>query len=297
VRQAAGVLEVGLVGAGPWASMVHGPVLAAGPETRLAGVWARRPDAAAELAGRLGVPFFDRYDALLDACDAVAFAVPPGVQAVMAAQAAAAGKALLLEKPIGADLADAERLADAVGTAGVPSLVVLTFRYAPAVRAFIEQARAIEPTGGRAWFISGAFLSGPFMTPWRLEQGALLDLGPHVLDLLDAAIGPIVDVHAHGHRHGWVGIQCEHESGASSDAAMCASVAVDPQRAGAEAYSPTGSAEVDAAASVGVDAFANVRATFARITATGEVRHELDVHHGLHLQRLIAKAFDDLADS
>src|SRR5258707_404244 len=37
-------VSVGLVGAGPWASMVHAPVLAASPHTRLAGVWARRPE-------------------------------------------------------------------------------------------------------------------------------------------------------------------------------------------------------------------------------------------------------------
>ncbi|MDQ1396460.1 MAG: hypothetical protein QOG64_1719, partial [Acidimicrobiaceae bacterium] len=42
-----GALAVGLVGAGPWATMVHAPVLSAGPETLLAGVWARRPEAAA----------------------------------------------------------------------------------------------------------------------------------------------------------------------------------------------------------------------------------------------------------
>jgi hypothetical protein len=35
-------VEVGLIGAGPWAQVMHAPVLAAGPETRLAAVWARR---------------------------------------------------------------------------------------------------------------------------------------------------------------------------------------------------------------------------------------------------------------
>lgn len=36
-------VEAGLVGAGPWARAMHARVLAAGPETRLAAVWARRP--------------------------------------------------------------------------------------------------------------------------------------------------------------------------------------------------------------------------------------------------------------
>ncbi|NEC72821.1 gfo/Idh/MocA family oxidoreductase, partial [Streptomyces rochei] len=33
-------VEAGLVGAGPWARAMHARVLAAGPETRLAAVWA-----------------------------------------------------------------------------------------------------------------------------------------------------------------------------------------------------------------------------------------------------------------
>ena len=41
-------VAVGLVGAGGWADLVHAPTLAAGPQTRLAGVWARRPEAAGE---------------------------------------------------------------------------------------------------------------------------------------------------------------------------------------------------------------------------------------------------------
>ena len=39
-------VAVGLIGAGPWARMAHAPMLAKSPHTRLAGVWARRPEAA-----------------------------------------------------------------------------------------------------------------------------------------------------------------------------------------------------------------------------------------------------------
>lgn len=285
------MLSVGLVGAGPWASMVHGPVLAAGTETSLAGIWARRPEAAAALADELGVPSFTRYEELLDASEAIAFAVPPAVQATMAVQAAEAGKALLLEKPIAADLDGAERLADAVGHAGVGSLVVLTFRFSAAVRSFIERARSVGPLGGRGWFVSSGLLGGPFATPWRLEEGPLLDLGPHVLDLLDAAMGSIVSVQAHGNRLGWVGLLCEHENGAASEASLCATAAgVQPQRAGAEVFGTAGTAEIDAAASTGVDTFATLRAEFAEVCAAGAHPHDLDVRRGLHLQRLLAAA-------
>ena len=87
-------LAVGLVGAGTWAERVHAPMLAAGPETRLAGVWARRPDAAAALARRHGVEAAPSFETLLERSEAIAFAVPPDVQARLATIAACAGKAL-----------------------------------------------------------------------------------------------------------------------------------------------------------------------------------------------------------
>jgi predicted dehydrogenase len=259
-------------------------------------VWARRPAAADALASSLGAPSFERYEAMLDACDAVAFCVPPAVQAEMAAQAAAAGKALLLEKPIAADVDGAERLAGAVGDAGVASVVVLTFRFSAGVRAFIDEARAVEPLGGRGWFVSGGLLGGHFATPWRLAEGPLLDLGPHVLDLLDAALGPIVSVRAHGARLGWVGLLCDHENGVASEASLCATAAVDPQTAGAAVYGARGTATVEASAETGPDTFATVRADFAAAVAAGPGSSPVDVHRGLHLQRLIAQASVDLGD-
>ena len=104
-------VAVGLVGAGPWAETVHGPMLAAGPHTRLAGVWARRPRAAARLGGT-GLRAHRRPVRQLRGRRVL---VPPGVQAELAVLAARAGKALLLEKPLAADLDGAERVAEAVG--------------------------------------------------------------------------------------------------------------------------------------------------------------------------------------
>jgi predicted dehydrogenase len=273
---------------------VHGPVLAAGPETQLAGVWARRPEAAAELVGRIGGEAFARFEDLLDACEVVAFAVPPAVQADLAVEAARRGKALLLEKPIADDLAGAQRLADAVGEAGVVSQVVLSWRYAPVVRSFLAEAASFDALGGRGAFISGALLGGIFATPWRLERGALLDLGPHIIDLLDAALGPVVSVRAHGEALGWTGLLLEHENGLVSEASLCATAAVDPHVAGVALYGPAGVLEIDCASAVGVEAFALLRHELAEAVTTGRP-HPLDVHRGLHLQRVIAEAEADLA--
>src|SRR2546426_10323114 len=212
-------LAVGLVGAGPWAAMVHAPVLAAGPETRLTGVWNRTRAKAEELGGRHNVPVFDRYEELLDSCEAVAFCVAPEIQPDLAVVAARAGKAVLLEKPLAADVDGAERIVDAVSEAGVASLVVLSFRYSQGVRDFLDEASSFDALGARACFLSGAFLSGPFAYGWRLERGGLLDIGPHILALTDAALGPVVDVRTHGDKR-WTVVFLEHEGGARSEVTM-----------------------------------------------------------------------------
>lgn len=286
-------IAVGVVGAGPWAAMVHAPTFAAGPETTLAGVWARRPDAAERLASRHAAPAVADLDELFAHCDAVAFAVPPDVQAALAARAARAGVAVVLEKPIAGDLAAAVELAAAVDDAGVASLVVLSWRYAADVRHFLDAAAGIEVSGGSGRFLSGAALAGPFATPWRLERGPLLDLGPHVVDLLDAAIGQVTAVHAFGDRHGWVDLVLEHRSGASSSATLCATTPVDPARAGVELYGPAGVLEVDCTAAVDASAFATLRRELVEAVARGG-GHPLDVHRGLHLQRLLHDAEQQL---
>lgn len=282
-------VAVGLVGAGPWASMVHAPVLAAGRGTRLAGVWARRPDAAAALAEKHGSIAFERIEELFDACEVVACCVPPAVQADIAVRAAEAGKHLLLEKPIAGDLDGATRLADAVGEAGVGSMVVLSWRYAQSVRSYLDAAQAFPTIGGRGVFVSGALLGGPFATPWRLERGPLLDLGPHVVDLLDAAIGRVTSVHAAGDLLGLVALTLEHDGGAVSTATLCATSPLQPHRAGVELYGPDGSLDIDCVTAVGPDAFATLTAELVAMVRDG-VRHPLDVQRGLHLQRVLEDA-------
>jgi len=287
-------LAVGLVGAGPWAAFVHAPVLAAGPETTLAAVWARRPEAAQELAQRYGSTVVERFEDLLDGCEAVAFAVPPSIQAELAPVAAAAGKALLLEKPIAGSVAEAERLAGAVADAGVGSLVVLSYRFADATRDFLEQARTFAAAGGRGCFISGAFLGGPFsQSPWRQERGVLLDVGPHIIDLLDAALGPVENIRAHTGPGGWAGVLLDHEGGARSEASMCADAAIDDSRTEVELFGPGGALVLDARAGAGPAMFATLRAEFAEVARTGAA-HDCDVHRGLYLQRLIETAERDL---
>lgn len=285
-------VRVGLVGAGPWAELFHAPLLALSAGTELTGVWARRPEEAERIAAPYGARAFGRFDDLVACVDALAFAVPPDVQAELAIRGAKAGKALLLEKPLALDLGQAQALADAVDRSGVPSQMVLTWRYADAVRRFVDAGRSVVPLGGRGHFLTGGLLGGMFTTPWRLDQGPLYDLGPHVLDLLAAALGPIVEVEARGDPHRWVGLQLVHESGVVSQASLTAYSRLEPGRSGAEVYTADGVIEVDTS-DVGADAFTRIGTEFAD-TAHGRP-HPLDVHHGLRLQQVITDAAVQLA--
>lgn len=270
--------------------MAHAPTLSAGPHTTLSAVWARRPEAAADLAARHDATAAKSYAELLSRCDAVAFAVPPAVQARMAPEAAAAGRALLLEKPIADDLAGAEDLVQAIDAAGVPSLVLLTWRYTEAVRGLLAAAPGISPNRADARFVSGALLGGPFATPWRLERGPLLDLGPHVIDLLDALLGPVGEVAASGDRLGTVELALEHDGGRRSTATLCANAPDEQHGAGIVVEGDEGRLEVDCASAVGPSTFATVAAELAA-TARGEPASGApDAHRGLHLQRIIHAA-------
>ncbi|MGW1964383.1 Gfo/Idh/MocA family protein [Streptomyces sp. NPDC001935] len=284
-------VRVGLVGAGPWARAVHARVLAAGPETVLTSVWARRPEAARETAVPYGAGVAASFEELLDGCEAVAFSVPPSVQAELAVRAAEAGKALLLEKPLALDLPAARRLVDAIDASGVVSQLVLTNRYHPAARRFLATARTLDVSGARSCGISGAFLGGDFATPWRLEHGALLDLGPHLLDLLDAALGPIVRVRGAGDPRRWLELTCEHESGTVSQASLSGSVEVERGITRVELFGRHPELALDFGALDHEESWPVLRHEFATAVRTNQPG-PLDAHRGLYLQTLITRALE-----
>ncbi|MEU0571007.1 Gfo/Idh/MocA family oxidoreductase [Nonomuraea sp. NPDC005983] len=287
-------VAVGLVGAGPWARAFHAPVLAAGPETTLAGVWSRRPQAAAALAAEFGVPACGDYAELLGSCEAVAFAVPPDVQARLAVTAARAGLALLLDKPVALTVDDAAALAAAVEEAGVVTQLVLTNRFRPAVREFLAQADKLVVTGARACQLTGEFLDGTFQhSPWRDRGGILYNTGPHGLDILDTALGPIEEIRAAGDPENYLALTCLHQGGAVSQLALSGKIPGIGRHTVYELYGPHGELRLDFRDLTGDSAQtrANLRAEFAAAVRTG-VSHPIDVRRGLHLQRLMAEVLN-----
>ena len=87
------------------------------------------PRGGGTLAAALGTTAYDDYAVMLGDVDAVAFAVPPDVQAGMAREAAAAGRHTLLDKPIATDASAAQALADTAKDNNVASVVFFTDRF------------------------------------------------------------------------------------------------------------------------------------------------------------------------
>lgn len=292
-RQPDNPVRFGLIGAGPWATNVHAPAIAAHPATELVTVWARRPEAAQALARRHGALVATDPTRVFADVDAVAFAVPPDVQAELAGKAAAAGKHLVLDKPIGGQPADAERLADAIGAAGVASLVFLTKRYDPTVVTWLDTVRDTGgwATGAATW-IGGALLAGPYSnSPWRQQRGGLMDVGPHTFDLLDASLGPITDVIAATHAdHDVWHVLLAHESGARSTVSISLALPIQPNTIDLTLHGTNGKTTLPESATPAVDSYAVLLTELAAMIRTGRTAHPLDVRRGLHLQRMIDKA-------
>ncbi|SFD93454.1 Gfo/Idh/MocA family protein [Blastococcus tunisiensis] len=218
-------MRFGVLGTGFWAKEIHAAALAAHPAAELVGVWGRDGAKAKAVGAEFDVPGFADVDQLLDQVDAVTIALPPDVQAPLAERAAAAGKHLLLEKPIALDVAGADRVVAAVRDAGVASVVFFTFRFRPATATWLDQAARTTLAGGHGSWLS-SLAGSPFdSSPWRKDRGALWDIGPHALSLLVPALGPVVSVQAGAGLGDTVHLVLTHRSGVASTVTVSHTVA------------------------------------------------------------------------
>lgn len=199
---------------------MHAAGIAAHPDSELVGVWGRNPDKAARVAAQYGAQPFADVDALIGAVEALAFAVPPDVQAELAARAGEAGRSLLLEKPLALSVEAAERV---VGAARAPTVVFFTNRFEPGIRSWFEdEVDGRDWDGGSVvWLASILDPGNPFGgSAWRLERGSLWDLGPHALALLVPTLGPVEQVVAVRGRGDEVHLALRHASGAASNVSV-----------------------------------------------------------------------------
>ncbi|NGO06704.1 Gfo/Idh/MocA family oxidoreductase [Streptomyces sp. HC44] len=286
-------MRIGLLGTGPWAEMTHAPALSEHRELDFVGVWGRRTDAAKALAERHGTRAYEDVDALLAEVDAVAIALPPAVQAPLAARAARAHCHLLLDKPLAASAEEGRAVVEAAGQADVASVVFFTSRFQTTTEAWIaEQAATDGWFTARAEWLGSVFTSdSPFAaSPWRGEKGGLWDVGPHALSVLLPVLGDVerVAAAARGPKD-TVHLVLQHISGASSTLTL--SLTAPPAAAGAtvELRGKAGTAILPASSEGPVHAL--TRAADALLTAARTGRpHPCDAAFGLRVTEILTAA-------
>ena len=133
--------------------------------------------------------------------DLVDICTPPGTHAEIAIAAAAAGKAVLSEKPLGTSFAQALAATRAVEQGRVQNAIGFNYRRLPAVA--LMRRMIAEGSIGEVRLWRGTWLSDEFTDPatpfdWRFDRAmggtTIADLGSHMLDMALWMVGPIREV-------------------------------------------------------------------------------------------------------
>jgi predicted dehydrogenase len=131
-----------------------------------------------------------------DAVDAVVIATPNDTHRPIALAAAAAGKHIMCEKPLGLSAIEVRQMYQAARHAGVVHMTAFTYRFAPAMR-FLRHLIRSGALGVPRHFRSQRFLDWP-ETSWGWRQyraragaGDLFDMTIHRIDFALDLLGPI----------------------------------------------------------------------------------------------------------
>jgi predicted dehydrogenase len=183
------VLRVAVIGVGHLGQH-HARLLASMDNVELVGICDINRARADEIGTKFGAPVFEDARELLGQVDAVTVAVPTVAHVHVALPFLQSGVATLIEKPIAASVADADRLVDAAERGGATLATGHTERFNPAVAAalpLISEPRFIE-----------IHRLGTF--PERsLDIDVIFDLMIHDLDLLVSVVrSEVTDIEAVG---------------------------------------------------------------------------------------------------
>lgn len=170
------------------------------------------PEKARAFAREHGVPHtYPDVDTLLAHAniDAVSNVTPDSLHKEVALKAIAAGKHILSEKPLATNYADAEEMARAAEAEGVINMVNFSYRGAPAIQhakalvadGVVGTVKHVDATYFQSWLSSkiwGEWQTSPGWL-WRLStehgsQGALGDIGVHILDFAGYPVGDYASV-------------------------------------------------------------------------------------------------------
>lgn len=199
-----GRIGVAIVGVGGIVVGQHLKHLAALPNVQIVGYLRNKSGRAAKAAEEFGGRLYDTIDQIADdpAVHAVYVSVPPFAHGETELKLLQAGKALMVEKPLGLDLTTAEQIGREAAAAGVVTAVGYHWRY----QSTVDHVR--ECLAGRAIIGGfGAWCGGrPDVWWWRdkaTSGGQAVEQTTHVYDMANYLIdSPPVSVYATGRQIG-----------------------------------------------------------------------------------------------
>jgi len=200
-------IHVGIVGANAksWATISHVPAINGLPGLKLAAVATRNEQSAREAAEAFGADrwFSDPFAMIRDErIDVITISVKVPVHRELALAALEAGKAVYCESPLGRTVAEAEEMASAAGS--LHTAIGLQGRLNPAVRRAAQllssgkigkllNARIVSTTVG---FGSELPSSHDYFNKASSGANLLTITAGHTLDVVEAVLGPIIEVDA-----------------------------------------------------------------------------------------------------
>jgi predicted dehydrogenase len=170
--------------------------------------------------------------------------------------------------------------------------VFFTARFQADVRAWLDQVCASgEWAGGCAvWLGSALQPRSPYNTPWRRDKGGLWDLGPHLISLLWASLGPVRSVTAQAGLADVSHLILRHESGATSTVTVTLSAPEDAAFADLYLWGPAGRSVAPAETGQSVNALRTALTELAANARSGRIDHPCDARFGREVGRVLADA-------
>jgi predicted dehydrogenase len=198
----------GIIGVGDVTEVKSGPAFQRATGSELVAVMRRTASLAQHYAHRHHVPrWHTDAEAILSAddIDAVYIATYPNTHAEYTRRAAAAGKAVLVEKPMAVTVEECRSMTDACERAGVPLWVAYYRRALPR----FERVREMIADGaiGEVRAVNSIRFQSRRPGSWQTSVGLsgggwFFDAACHTLDWLDHLFGPLRDVRGQAIAHG-----------------------------------------------------------------------------------------------
>ena len=177
-------IRIAVVGCGYWGSK-HVRVLNALDDIAEVILVDSREDRLRSLARTYrSASCFSHLTDALSRADAVVVATPPSTHVPIALEVIAAGKHVLVEKPLAPVTADARRVIDVASAVGVVLMVGHTFEYNPAVRKLRELVHGKEL--GELYYVDSARLN---LGLYQDDVNVILDLAPHDVSIINHVLG------------------------------------------------------------------------------------------------------------